>query len=480
GTGTGSVSPPVAVAGPHPAADPGDQAPAAQQPGAGGGDRGGARQEPAAGSALRRRRRNGDRPRGPRDRRRPARSAGLRRARRPGRGSARHRLARRRARYGQRLRPRWLVRRRLRLRPASDLRYPAVRAPHGAAARPRRCASARGRGHHPRAGGNRLPPDAPAYHRGGGRRQSARSAGRLGAGAILRPGRHRRPQPGGMPGAAGPGRGPLRSGDGAADRQPRPPRPRPDGGAQAHLRRRRRRPRRHGPGAPRLRPQTRRPIRVRAGDGARARRADHPHPRRLGGRAQQRNPAAGADQPPLPPRTQDRRAGQAGPRLFGRLPAERQLAGPRARPACPDHRQGRQRDRPPAGRLLPRRRAGAEATDPRQGRGRDRHARVHRQPGHQQQISAVRARAVRTQIFLPLGRGGGQRRGRVGRGGQGGDRQAYCRRDGGAERRHAGRSLESPGLRPRPADGRQVPRSAGHRELNPAAAPTGDCGKGGL
>ncbi len=57
----------------------------------------------------------------------------------------------------------------------------------------------------------------------------------------------------------------------------------------------------------------------------------------------------------------------------------------------------------PAG-LLRTRRVGDEADDAARGRRSDRNARIDRQPGHLEQISAVRPRAVRAQIFLRLGR----------------------------------------------------------------------------
>ncbi len=64
--------------------------------------------------------------------------------------------------------------------------------------------------------------------------------------------------------------------------------------------------------------------------------------------------------------------------LFHRLPAERHLAGARARSARPHHPEGRDRDRAPAGRLLhPRRRASA-AAQPQGGGGCDPDARIRR------------------------------------------------------------------------------------------------------
>jgi hypothetical protein len=58
--------------------------------------------------------------------------------------------------------------------------------------------------------------------------------------------------------------------------------------------------------------------------------------------------------------------------LFHRLPAERDLAGARARSARPHHPQSRDRDRAPAGRLLHPRRGASAAAQSQGGRRRDR------------------------------------------------------------------------------------------------------------
>ena len=80
------------------------------------------------------------------------------------------------------------------------------------------------------------------------------------------------------------------------------------------------------------------------------------------------------------------------------------------------------RDRQAPAGLLRARRVGDEADDPARGRRGDRNARIDRQPGHLEQISAVRPRPLRAQIFLRLGRRlGAKRRRRGRRGGQGGD-----------------------------------------------------------
>ncbi len=52
------------------------------------------------------------------------------------------------------------------------------------------------------------------------------------------------------------------------------------------------------------------------------------------------------------------------------------------------------------GRLLPPRRLAPEAADPARGRRDDRHARIDGQPGHLEQISLLRPRPLRAQIFL--------------------------------------------------------------------------------
>ena len=122
----------------------------------------------------------------------------------------------------------------------------------------------------------------------------------LGHRPDLRSGRRRRAQPRRMPRAPGEGRRPLRSGDGAADRQSRLSRQGQSRRAEADLRRRRRGPGRHDPRASRLRSQARLPLHgVGPGRRDRARRVRRPPRRRLGDRAQQRDPAAAAGQPHL-------------------------------------------------------------------------------------------------------------------------------------------------------------------------------------
>ena len=108
---------------------------------------------------------------------------------------------------------------------------------------------------------------------------------------------------------------------------------------------------------------------------------------------------------------------------------QRQLAGQGARPAPAHDHQGRDRDREAAGSVLPPRRRAFAADDAAPGRRRDRDARIDRQPGDEQQISQLRARAVRAQIFLhqldPVVR---RRRRGVGRSGQIRDPRADHRR----------------------------------------------------
>ena len=111
-----------------------------------------------------------------------------------------------------------------------------------------------------------------------------------------------------------------------------------------------------------------------------------------------------AGQPPLLPGTEERAAGQGVEGLAQRMPGQRQLAGESARPARADDRQGGERDRQAPAGLLRARRVGAEADDPARSRRSDRDARIDRQPRDLEQISAVRPRAVRAQIFLRLGR----------------------------------------------------------------------------
>ena len=131
----------------------------------------------------------------------------------------------------------------------------------------------------------------------------------------LRSRRGRRAHARRMPGAAGEGRRPLRSGDGAADRQSRLSRQGQSRRAAAHLRGRRRGSRRHDPRAARLRSQAGLPfaqgeqVDAVVPDVFVARRAQ-----RLGDRAQQRDPAAAAGQPLLLYRAVERRRRTSNPR----------------------------------------------------------------------------------------------------------------------------------------------------------------------
>ena len=104
--------------------------------------------------------------------------------------------------------------------------------------------------------------------------------------------------------------------------------------------------------------------------------------------------------------------------LSGRLPADRDLADPRARSARQDHSQGVDRNRPPAGRVLRPRRPAPAAAQPQDHRGRDQHARVDGVARHRQQVHGNEPRHLRTEVFLHLGdRGGGRRRSAFGRSG---------------------------------------------------------------
>ena len=217
-----------------------------------------------------------------------------------------------------------------------------------------------------------------------------------------------------MPRAAGQGRRPLRPGDGAADRQSRPAVEGPDratssGSAGSTTRTS---PTWSASFAPTI------PSPAAASS---AQRAEDVTPdvfvrRTRGGYAVELNQAT------LPRLLVNRRyyqelktraAGQGIEGLAQRMPGQRQLAGQGARPARADDRQGRQRDRQAPAGLLRARRRGAEAADPARGRRGDRNARIDRQPGDLEQISAVRPRAVRAQIFLRLGRRLGRGRGRA-------------------------------------------------------------------
>ena len=223
-----------------------------------------------------------------------------------------------------------------------------------------------------------------------------------------------------MPRAPGQGRRPLRPGDGAADRQSRPAVEGPDRRPQAHLRGRRRGPRRHDPRASRLRPEARLPI-LRHG-GARTSRPTcscaGPAPAMRS--SSTRRPCRGcwstaATIRSSSPGPQDK-ASRAW--LSECLQSANWLVkalDQRARTIV----KVVSRDRQAAAGLLRARRVGDEADDPARGRRGDRDARIDGQPGHLEQISAVRPRAVRAQIFLRLGRRLGRGRRRGGRGGQG-------------------------------------------------------------
>ena len=111
-------------------------------------------------------------------------------------------------------------------------------------------------------------------------------------------------------------------------------------------------------------------------------------------------------------------AQRQGQDLSRRLPADRDLAGARARPARQDHPQSVERDRAPAGRLLRQGRAAFAAAQSQDRRRRHRHARVDRLARHRQQIHGDHARHLRAEIFLHLvDRVGRRRRGAFGRSG---------------------------------------------------------------
>ena len=146
------------------------------------------------------------------------------------------------------------------------------------------------------------------------RRAARRGRARARHRPDLRSRRHRRAQPRRMPRAAGEGRRPLRPGDGAADRQSRLSRQGQSRRAEADLRGRRRGHGRHDPRASRLRSQARLPLHgLGAGRRDRPRHLRRPPRRRLGGRAEQRDPAAAARQPHLLSGAVERPAGQASP-----------------------------------------------------------------------------------------------------------------------------------------------------------------------
>ena len=133
----------------------------------------------------------------------------------------------------------------------------------------------------------------------------------------------------------------------------------PDQGFDAHLRGRRGGSRRHDPRASRLRPQARLPLR----------RATRSMPRRptSSSAAQGRAIPVELNGETLPRLLVNRtyyaelKSGpqdKASKAWLSRMPGQRRLAGEGARPACPDHRQGGQRDRRAAAGLLRHRRLG--------------------------------------------------------------------------------------------------------------------------
>ena len=117
-------------------------------------------------------------------------------------------------------------------------------------------------------------------------------------------------------------------------------------------------------------------------------------------------------------RSRRRREERRATSLSRRLPADRDLAGARARPARPHHPQSRDRDRAPAGRVLRARRPASAAAQSQDRRRRHQHARIDGLARHRQQIHGDHPRHLRAEIFLHLGdRGRGRRRGAFGRGG---------------------------------------------------------------
>ena len=111
---------------------------------------------------------------------------------------------------------------------------------------------------------------------------------------------------------------------------------------------------------------------------------------------------------------QDReeRQGQDLPR---RLPADRDLADPRARSARQDHPESLDRDRAPAGCFLRARRPAPAPAQSQDHRGCHRHARIDGLARHRQQVHGDQPRHLRAEVFLHFGdRGGGRRRGAFG------------------------------------------------------------------
>ena len=193
-------------------------------------------------------------------------------------------------------------------------------------------------------------------------------------------------------------------GDGAADRQPRIARQGAHGRPQAHLRGRRRGSRRHGARtcaattpSPAAASSPRSPKRSSPTSSSAARKDgwsvelnNAALPRVLLNRRYHAELKAGAQ-------------GQGRQGVARRLRRQRALAGQGARPARADDRQGRERDRQRSRKPSSPRRRRAPPADAGQGRRGDRDARIDRQPGHLEQISRLRPRPVRAQIFLRLG-----------------------------------------------------------------------------
>ena len=98
--------------------------------------------------------------------------------------------------------------------------------------------------------------------------------------------------------------------------------------------------------------------------------------RHLAGRAEFRHAAEGAHQSALLRAGLQDHAQRHRQDLSRRLPADRDLAGARARPAREDHPQGVERDRAPAGRVLRQRRAAFAAAQSENRGGRHQHARI--------------------------------------------------------------------------------------------------------
>ena len=204
------------------------------------------------------------------------------------RPAARRRLDRRGARNRQLRRRRHVRRRRgsVRFRPleyaAGSLAEHLLDQLHGASgAGGDACAPDRGDARR-----DRLSERAARRHRRGGPASRSSGSSKRWRWSRISIRRGRRAHAGRMPRAAGQGRRPLRSGDGAADRQSRASFQGPHRRPQAHLRGRRRGPCRHGPRASRLRSQAWLPVCGRRRGGRDAGRVRAPHPRRLFDRAE--------------------------------------------------------------------------------------------------------------------------------------------------------------------------------------------------